>query len=356
MGDLTENSNSSIQLDDVIRKIQDASLADTLFDHDFQEEVAKVLRVTCQLKSDLLIAEDQGDKVKQRRLEAVIPGLEVAACAVHKKPNRALVRDIRRDTEFVLRQIESPFWGRANNFFKTFLYSTETHTKVVVGLFGALPVHLITPIILVVLLGGATEWLKAHGVVAPRPTTPTPSASTSSQKAPENGPKQPEPAPSALASPQKASENVLKRLTEDEFSETVAFLIMSAMAGATGSVVSIMLRLDQYQNQKYRETLLPVFVGAFKPAIGAFLGIFVFALISSTLLPITVSKDESKPVNRWLAFMAIAFVVGFSERFANDLISQAEQIVPGKNPPGKSLSSSEDELIAHSEHKPKDTN
>jgi hypothetical protein len=110
-----------------------------------------------------------------------------------------------------------------------------------------------------------------------------------------------------------------------------------------------MLRLDQYRNPKYKETLLPLFIGAFKPAIGAFFGIFVFALISSTLLPITISKDETKPINRWLAFLAIAFVVGFSERLANDVVSQVEQLVPGsKNSPASGASSESEILIDES--------
>ena len=97
-----------------------------------------------------------------------------------------------------------------------------------------------------------------------------------------------------------------------------------------------------------------MFVGAFKPAIGAFLGMFLFTLISSNLLPITISRDEARPINRWLAFLAISFVVGFSERFANDVVSKAEQIVPaGKSLQGSGNSSESELLIVKEENQNK---
>jgi hypothetical protein len=234
-----------------------------------------------------------------------------------------LTKRLIREIEYSIRKIDYPLFSPFFEVFKSFLYKAETHTKVCFGLFAALPIHLLAPVALAYLLAIAHFHLQ-----------PLFAESAARQSAPQN----------SLGSQQGANDTIA-RISEYDFEEASALLILSAMAGATGSVVSIMLRLDQYRNPKYKETLLPVFVGAFKPAIGAFFGIFVFALISSTLLPITISKDETKPINRWLAFLAISFVVGFSERFANDVVSKAEQIVPGGKTSQGSNVSSETELL-----------
>jgi hypothetical protein len=198
-----------------------------------------------------------------------------------------------------------------------------THTKVFVGLLIALPFHLLAPIVLSHLLNTANYYL--HPLFA------------------ENIQSRPE--LNSSSSSQPAEKSTLARISKYDFEEASALLLLSAIAGSTGSIVSIMLRLDQYRNPRYKETLLPLFIGAFKPAIGAFFGIFVFALISSTLLPITIYKDETKPINRWLAFLAIAFVVGFSERLANDVVSQVEQLVPGGKNSSESGTSSESQIL-----------
>ncbi|WP_051035340.1 hypothetical protein [Crinalium epipsammum] len=124
-------------------------------------------------------------------------------------------------------------------------------------------------------------------------------------------------------------EDSKNRLTQYEFNEGSALLILSAIAGATGSVVSILTRIEQYRNEEYGDTLLPIFIGGFKHVIGAFFGILVFALVNSTLLPISITRDDARPATKWFAFLAIAFVIGFSERFAKDIVSQTERILPG---------------------------
>ncbi len=100
--------------------------------------------------------------------------------------------------------------------------------------------------------------------------------------------------------------------------------MLSAMAGSSGSVISIISRLDEYRSSEYDETIFPIVVGAFKPMIGAFMGMFLFAFLNSQLLPVLLPEE---PENKWFAVMSLSFLIGFSERFANDLISQAENKV-----------------------------
>ena len=303
--------------------MQEVSASDVVLDAEIQEEIGNLLGITAKLKSELSMAQLSNNKKKEAQLEAMIPNVKVAVHAVQKNSNKILVRRLRRDIEYSIRKIDYFLFAPCIEGFKNFLYKAETHTKVCFGLFAALPIHLLSPVALAYFLATASVYLQPLFAESVQQQSVQQSSSANQQV-----------------------ENSTKiRISEYDFEEASALLILSAMAGATGSVVSIMLRLDQYRNPKYKETLLPVFVGAFKPAIGAFLGIFVFALISSALLPITVSKDETKPINRWLAFLAISFVVGFSERLANDVVSQAEQIVPGGKTSQGSRASSESELL-----------
>ena len=188
------------------------------------------------------------------------------------------------------------------NGFKNFLYASSTPTKVLVGLFLALPVHFAAPVILAHLLSDANLYLK-----------PILAEQSNSQLLEQK-----------VEAPQQSNQAAKSKLSQYDFNEASALLLLSAIAGSTGSVVSILTRIDQYQNEKYRDTLLPVFIGGFKPMIGAFFGILVFALVNSTLLPITITKDETKPATKWFALLSLSFVVGFSERFAKDIVSQTE--------------------------------
>ena len=323
MDDAPLNNSSLSEIDILTKKLQEVSASDVVLDAEIQEEIGNLLGITAKLKSELSMAQLSNNKKKEAQLEAMIPNVKVAVHAVQKNSNKILVRRLRRDIEYSIRKIDYFLFAPCIEGFKNFLYKAETHTKVCFGLFAALPIHLLSPVALAYFLATASVYLQPLFAESVQQQSVQQSSSVNQQV-----------------------ENSTKiRISEYDFEEASALLILSAMAGATGSVVSIMLRLDQYRNPKYKETLLPVFVGAFKPAIGAFLGIFVFALISSALLPITVSKDETKPINRWLAFLAISFVVGFSERLANDVVSQAEQIVPGGKTSQGSRASSESELL-----------
>jgi hypothetical protein len=323
MDDAPLNNSSLSEIDILTKKLQEVSASDVVLDAEIQEEIGNILSITAKLKSELSMAQLSNNKKKEAQLEAMIPNVKVAVHAVQKNSNKILVRRLRRDIEYSIRKIDYFLFAPCIEGFKNFLYKAETHTKVCFGLFAALPIHLLSPVALAYFLATASVYLQPLFAESVQQQSVQQSSSANQQV-----------------------ENSTKiRISEYDFEEASALLILSAMAGATGSVVSIMLRLDQYRNPKYKETLLPVFVGAFKPAIGAFLGIFVFALISSALLPITVSKDETKPINRWLAFLAISFVVGFSERLANDVVSQAEQIVPGGKTSQGSRASSESELL-----------
>ncbi len=148
------------------------------------------------------------------------------------------------------------------------------------------------------------------------------------------------------------------RLKDTRHSNNLTQFILVVAAGTLGSIISILIRIEEFQNKSYPDPIIPFFVGAFKPIIGASFAIFVFTLLSSEVIVIpsihgtilnqnsnlsqtstaagnsgetakistdkeilAISKAERK---RTYFIFAIAFVVGFSERIAKDAIEKVE--------------------------------
>jgi hypothetical protein len=138
----------------------------------------------------------------------------------------------------------------------------------------------------------------------------------------------------------------------EDFNEAVSLVTLSMVAGATGSIISILTRLDEYSDQKLRQRyegyLSPVFVGLFKPIVGGAFGVFVFAVTSSQLLPmvsLTNPTTRTRTDIKWLTVLSITFVTGFSERLAKDLIRQTEDRLTRSQEYKTTVSTSEDGII-----------
>jgi hypothetical protein len=99
-------------------------------------------------------------------------------------------------------------------------------------------------------------------------------------------------------------------------------LLLVAIAGAVGSVVSIMVRIQDFMHLKNPDSSVLFFTGFFKPIVGTSFALFVFAVLSSGLIPVTID-----PLKATYFFAALAFVSGFSERFAKDVATRTEQTV-----------------------------
>jgi hypothetical protein len=98
-------------------------------------------------------------------------------------------------------------------------------------------------------------------------------------------------------------------------------LVLITIIGALGSVTSIMVRLQDFNAQYGEKPGALVLFGFFKPIIGMFFALFCYALFNAGLVPAVV-PPEGKAI---YFYITIAFVAGFSERFAGDLISQVEK-------------------------------
>jgi hypothetical protein len=101
---------------------------------------------------------------------------------------------------------------------------------------------------------------------------------------------------------------------------------LSAITGAAflGGLVSILTRLTSFSRLGDFDHLFLFFHTVSKPFIGVIFGLFAYALWQSGLLPLKEAAQEAELMQLW----TISFVAGFSERFANDLISRGEGILP----------------------------
>jgi hypothetical protein len=94
----------------------------------------------------------------------------------------------------------------------------------------------------------------------------------------------------------------------------------SLTAGALGAIVSVMsrigqkrFRLDYEVGRKY-----PIFLGCLRPAVGGLFAIALYFAVTSSLLDLF--KLPTDPKDRLYFLLVIAFVAGFSERWARDTL------------------------------------
>lgn len=114
-------------------------------------------------------------------------------------------------------------------------------------------------------------------------------------------------------------------------------ILMAAFAGSLGSIMSILIRLDELEKAN---TKTPFLTGALKPLIGSIFGIAVFAILSTRVIDILPSSfylyDKSlvetsgtqvdpppDPLGdldsqELYKIFLVAFLAGFSERLASD--------------------------------------
>jgi hypothetical protein len=92
------------------------------------------------------------------------------------------------------------------------------------------------------------------------------------------------------------------------------------VAGALGAVVSVMSRIGSGQFRLEYEVgrKYPIFLGSLRPAVGGLFGIALYFAVTSSLLDLF--KLPTEPTDRLYFLLVIAFVAGFSERWARDTL------------------------------------
>ena len=102
-------------------------------------------------------------------------------------------------------------------------------------------------------------------------------------------------------------------------SSTINLWIVSAAAGATGAIVSVMQRVsaDACPLRWRAGFVLLLLMGGFRPIVGAVIAVVAVLTFQAHLVPTLVGISES---NLYFASV-VAFVAGFSERFARDMLA-----------------------------------
>jgi hypothetical protein len=101
----------------------------------------------------------------------------------------------------------------------------------------------------------------------------------------------------------------------------------SIAAGAIGALLSVLERLTRRSLDIRFESDRILLGGVSRPVVGAISGIALFALVDSGIVPLDVPASAAA---RGLFFAAVAFLGGFSERFAKDVFGNAAGAVGGK--------------------------
>jgi len=100
------------------------------------------------------------------------------------------------------------------------------------------------------------------------------------------------------------------------------------VAGAVGAIVSVMTRMsagDGWLDYETARSYLRV-LGMFRPLIGAIFGVALYFGIQSSVLEFIQPPRDSHEVFFFFAF--IAFLAGFSERWASDVLVPIKQDIP----------------------------
>lgn len=104
--------------------------------------------------------------------------------------------------------------------------------------------------------------------------------------------------------------------------------LTAATAGSLGSITSVMIRITRGQklsiDPRQRPTVTVV-SGAFRPLIGAVFGVAFYVLVEGGLLPLALNKEN--PV---MYYAGLAFLAGFSERWAQDTVVRSAPISPSQ--------------------------
>jgi hypothetical protein len=101
-------------------------------------------------------------------------------------------------------------------------------------------------------------------------------------------------------------------------------MVSSVLAGILGATTSILVRIRDFDQANASEPTSKVMMGFTKPLVGAAFALFGLLLFKSQALPILKPLEEGT-LQESCFFLSLSFVLGFSERLAQDLISQVEE-------------------------------
>lgn len=101
-------------------------------------------------------------------------------------------------------------------------------------------------------------------------------------------------------------------------------VVISATFGLLGSLVSVLLRLSDFDGSRRSRQFL-LFTGGVLPIVGAIFATVVCAIFASRIVGSSLIPEPAQwsPANAYF-YMVVGFVAGFSERFARNLVGYFE--------------------------------
>lgn len=249
-------------------------------DREVQGELAKLITILGIAQVELMNISKPGDIMQ---VKSVVDAGEIAIKSLIGKPNIILAQKLRYAAETGLRKTQMGFWNGLADFRDNLFHSIKIPTKVLIGLVLALPLN----------------W----GIM--------------------NSP----PVKDLLMSLPPIS-NSSNQNTEDK----VRLLILILMTGTLGGAVSLLTRLQDFdnpKNQKYDDDFLPLSIGLTKPILGGSFAFFILLILNSNISPLEIRGGTEDNGNDTYLYglLTMAFVAGFSERLIPDLINQVEKRV-----------------------------
>lgn len=299
------------------------------FKEDIQYELAsQIALLQCFSEYILTIQKRRYKNVTEcLTLQSKFSSLKIAmnSLLLPKKESIVLAKNIRYNIEYFLKN-KKPL-GFINNFFKKAVREWSAQTKVLLGLALAIPIYPVAILLSSLSVQGASI------IVTPQfweSMINNSNQNTSNQSKSDSA----IPPTSTIDS---VGQNKQQKNSPSDIANTFNNLTLAtvvALAGALGSIISILIRLEQYKDSDHKASSAPILVGFAKPLIGTAFGLFLFTLINSNILPIikvpipeSGSTEQRNSDIRYYFFFSVAFIIGFSERLAKDIIERTEDTI-----------------------------
>ena len=252
-------------------------------DREVQGELAKLIIILGIAQVELINSSKAWDIMQ---VKSVVDAGEIAIKSLTGQPNIILAQKLRYAAETGLRKTQMGFWNGLAEFRGNLFHSIKIPTKVLIGLVLALPLN-----------WGIMNSPPVKDLLMPLP----PISNSSNQN------------------------------TEDK-DGNFRLLILILMTGTLGGAVSLLTRLQDFdnpKNQKYDDDFLPLSIGLTKPILGGSFAFFILLILNSSISPLQIRTDNGNKGNDTYLYglLTMAFVAGFSERLIPDLINQVEKKV-----------------------------
>ncbi len=110
-------------------------------------------------------------------------------------------------------------------------------------------------------------------------------------------------------------------------------LVVSVVFGILGSVVSILLRLSEFEGATHKSRQFLTMTGAMLPLVGGVFAAVTCALFASGIINFQFANSGGEHIKLGIEtpyfYVVIGFLAGFSERFTRGLLGRAEPLIAG---------------------------